>query len=67
MKFKTLSLVIIFVIGSVLIVGCKKKEEPMPTKMTAAEAIAEAEKAVNSENLDAEMEKMEKEINSDTE
>ena len=50
------------------LVGCNKKEEPQtePVK-TEAQLKAEAEKDINADNLDTELDKMESEINADQE
>ena len=47
------------------IIGCKKKtQEPVQVK-TEAQYQAEAEKEINDENMQAELEKLEKEVEAD--
>ena len=62
---KIIALVILLAIGSVVLTGCKKKGEVSAEPKTADEYKAEAEKNITEENLDAEMEKLEKEIAED--
>ena len=57
---------ILFLVAAITVLcmnGCKKKsdEEPVEVK-TEAEYKAEAEKQINTENMEAELDKLEKEI-----
>lgn len=63
---KSLTLLIIFIIFSISIVGCKKKSDTEVQPVSAADAKQSAEKEINQDNLDSELEKMQNEIQADT-
>ena len=69
MKRKTLIVVVAVSIIAVIFIGCKKdsSESQQDVVKTAAEYKAQAEKEINADNMNAELEKVEKAIESETE
>ena len=60
-------LLVMFAVLAFGLVGCSKEEPQAEPVKTEAQLKAEAEKDINADNLDTELDKMEAEINADQE
>ncbi len=68
MKLKKLALVILIAILTISLYSCKKKEEPQEIEVKSKQEYKQqAEKEISEENMDEELQKLQEEIESETE